>query len=360
MGKSGKGKEMRRLILGMTLAGMLPLAAEPLLTFNPRPLGSVGEPLVVQSYFPDPGLEAAVFGHHQSGLVAAKYDPENGRDVKGEEKPVAGIAAGIGVNFGPQLSYVFDTVECRLLYAWQGGFMDFTPYWGNDKTGSRVSNNYTPQLVGNLFFLAAGKNPLCIDGKNLSELGAPQFLGYQLEKGVPRFIFKIGAHELRVIFRPSETPLSLTAEWSATPAAKLSWEEPGAAAVAGQGTLAVTTTGKLIKEYQGYKVNVDLTTPNVAAGETLFNSYGCSGCHSIDGSKGHGPSVGLIAGTSQPIEGSEKPVLVDTAYLIESITAPNAKVVKGYPPNYMPPFKLPEKEVLSLALYIQSLGKQPE
>jgi len=344
----------------LALMGVAPLGAEPFLSFNPRPLGTVGEPLVVQSYFPDPGLEAAVFANHQNGQVVAKYDPGSGRDVKGEEKPVEGLVGAIGVNFGPQLSYVFDTVECRLLYAWQGGFADFTPYWGNDKTGSRAGKNYAPQLVGNLFFQAAGKHPLSIDGRNLGELGAPQFLGYQLEKGVPRFRFKSGAHEVEVVFRPSAEAFTLTAEWSVTPAARLSWEEAGAPVVAGQGKLAVSTTGKLIKEYQGYKVNVDVATPNVAAGEVLFNSYGCAGCHSVDGSKGHGPSVGAIAGTSRAIEGSDKPVLVDTAYLIESITAPNAKLAKGYPPNYMPPFKLPDKEVLSLALFIQSLGKQPK
>ena len=49
--------------------------------------------------------------------------------------------------------------------------------------------------------------------------------------------------------------------------------------------------------------------------------------------------------------------VADTAYLLESIKNPNAKVVKGYPPNYMPPFGLPDVEYDSLILYIQSLNK---
>jgi hypothetical protein len=42
---------------------------------------------------------------------------------------------------------------------------------------------------------------------------------------------------------------------------------------------------------------------------------------------------------------------------LESIKSPNAKLVKGYPPNYMPPFSLRDVEYDSLVLYIQSLEK---
>ena len=47
----------------------------------------------------------------------------------------------------------------------------------------------------------------------------------------------------------------------------------------------------------------------------------------------------------------------DAAYLKESIQAPNAKSAKGFPPGYMPPYQMSEKEVDSLVLYIQSLSK---
>lgn len=345
--------------LWIGLAAGLPAGAEPYLTFNNRPIGSPKQPLVMQTYLPDPGLDEAVFAHHHKGQTVAKYNAGKGRDVPGEDPPIDGLPAAIAVSFGPQLAYVFDPVECRILYAWQGGFLDFTPYWGDPKTGSRVGNDYVPRLVGTLFHRTAGKHPLSIDGKSVCELGEPEYLGYTLENGVPRFSFRVGGHALQVMVRPLDTEFSYVAEWSSTAAAKLSWTEEDTRA-AGVGRMRVSVTGTKLGEYHGYKVDVDVSSPNAAAGGILFNSYGCAACHSVDGSKGHGPSVGGIAGTLRELDGVEKPVLVDSAYLLESIREPNAKISKGYPPNYMPPFKLPEKELASLVLYIQSHGSQPE
>ena len=176
--------------LALLFLGALPLAAQPLLTFNNRPLGSVEAPLVIQSYLPDPGIDESVFAQHHKGLVAPGYSPKEGRDTDGTEKPGAGLPAGIAVSMGPQLAYVFDPIECRPMYAWQGGFLDFTPYWGDEKRGSRVSKDYVPRLVGTLFYKAEGEHPLSIDGKPVR---SPEYVGYSLEQGVPRFEFKAGA-----------------------------------------------------------------------------------------------------------------------------------------------------------------------
>jgi mono/diheme cytochrome c family protein len=354
-------KLVRRLqaTLLASLAGILTVGAQPYLTFNNRPIGSPGEPLVMQTYLPDPGLDPAVFAQHRKGQTVAKYNVGQGRDVQGEDPPIDGLPAAIAVSYGPQLAYVFDPVECRILYAWQGGFLDFTPYWGDTETGSRVGNDYVPRLVGTLFHQASGPHPLSIGGKRASELGPPEYLGYTLEKGVPRFSFRLGGHVLRLLVRPLETEFSFVAEWSSEPPVKLAWSENDLKAK-GEGTLELKTLGKPLAQHQGYKANVDVSIPTVAAGAALFNNYGCAACHSIDGSKGHGPSVGGIAGTLRALEGTEKPAMADAAYLLESIIEPNAKISKGYPPNYMPPFKLPGKELESLVLYIQSLATQPE
>ena len=115
-------------------------------------------------------------------------------------------------------------------------------------------------------------------------------------------------------------------------------------------------TGKSLGEYQGYKIKVDLSKANAGAGETLFNAYGCVGCHSIDGSKGHGPSLAGLADADVDLEGGGK-AHADAAYLFEAIKTPNAKIAKGYPPNYMPPFQLKDVEINSLVLFIQSIAK---
>lgn len=346
---------MRKTLL-LFCMGLSPLMANPLLTYDNRPLGSTGEPLVISSYLPDPGLDAAVFSHHHTSAPAPKYNPSKGEDVPGEEKPIAAVVAGLAVSFGPSLAYVFDTTECRPFYAWQGGFLDFTPYWGDQKRGSRVSFDYIPRLVGNLFHKASGKNPVYINGKNVDDLGAPQYVGYSLIKGVPRFEYKAANHVVTVMMTPSKKELSFDAVVTCDPPAPIAWKE-GDFSAEGNGTLSFTYTGKSLGSYQGYKLKVDLRKANKEAGETLYNSYGCIACHSTDGSKGHGPSLGGLADEHVEIEGSDKPVLADRDYLLESIKTPNAKIVKGYPPNYMPPFGIPDVEYDSLILYIQSLSK---
>jgi mono/diheme cytochrome c family protein len=337
----------------LLLFGMLPAPAEPYLSYNNRPMGTEEVPLVMQTYLPDPGIDEAVFAQHHRGEVAPAYTPKEGRDLDGKEKPVAGIPAGIGVNFGPRLSYVFDPVECRPLYAWQGGFIDLTPYWGDEKRGSRVAKNYVPQLVGILFYKAEGKHPLSIDGEPVEK---PEYIGYSLEKGVPKFEFKAGAHQIQVIVRPSKDSFSYQAEWSSVPKAKLAWNE-GALKGSGDGKMTLNHTGDNLGEYHGYQIKVNLSKANAEAGETLYQAYGCIGCHSTDGSKGHGPSLAGLAGSMHEIEGSDQRVEADAAYLFESIKNPNAKISKGYPPNYMPPFQLKDVEINSLVLYIQSIGK---
>lgn len=335
---------------------VLPLsAAEPLLTFENRPLGSPDAPLVLNSYLPDPGLDPAVFAHHHRGLPAPKYNPGKGEDVPGEDKPIAGIPSAIAVSFGPALAYAFDTTECRPLYAWQGGFLDMTPYWGDRQRGSRVSFDYVPRLVGNVFHMATGPHPVQIGGRNAADLGL-EYTGYRLEKEIPTFGFKAGEYHLDLTLRPSGKPLSFEAELTCTPPAPLEWKE-GTFSARGDGAVKFTHTGANLGTHQGYKVKIDLSKPNIKAGETLYNNYGCIGCHSTDGSKGHGPTLAGLAGGKREIEGSDEPVLADHAYLLEAIRDPNAKIAKGYPPNYMPPFGLPDAEYESLILFIQSIGK---
>ena len=99
---------------------VLPVAAEPL-TYDDPPLGSLGKPLLLRTYVPDPGLGDEVFSHHHQAAASPKYNLGKGVDVGGFFEPINGIPAAIAVNHGPALSYVFDTTECRLLYAYKHG-----------------------------------------------------------------------------------------------------------------------------------------------------------------------------------------------------------------------------------------------
>ncbi len=88
-------------------------------------------------------------------------------------------------------------------------------------------------------------------------------------------------------------------------------------------------------------------------GRLLAQSKGCIACHSVDGKPGVGPTWKGLSGKREPVEGAAA-VTVDDAYLRESITHPNAKIVKGYPP-VMPPGQVSEAELAALVDYIRSL-----
>ena len=57
----------------------------------------------------------------------------------------------------------------------------------------------------------------------------------------------------------------------------------------------------------------------------------------------------------QAIKGEK--ITADANYILESIRNPNAKVVTGFPENYMPPYQLKDKQAKALLLYLKSLKK---
>ena len=89
-------------------------------------------------------------------------------------------------------------------------------------------------------------------------------------------------------------------------------------------------------------------------GATLAKEKGCLGCHSLDGSKGVGPTFKGLSNKRVTVlqEGRTVTVTADDAYLRESIRTPKAKVVEGFQP-IMPAFPdLSEDEVTALVEFI--------
>lgn len=95
-----------------------------------------------------------------------------------------------------------------------------------------------------------------------------------------------------------------------------------------------------------------------AGGERLFQQLFCHTCHRA-GAGQRGPVLDGIFGTKVRLESGET-LVVDEAYLRESILNPAAKVLAGYRP-VMPTFQgqVSEEAVLQLIAYIKSLGKGP-
>jgi cytochrome c2 len=73
---------------------------------------------------------------------------------------------------------------------------------------------------------------------------------------------------------------------------------------------------------------------SAAQGQQLYSSLGCSGCHTIDGTKSTGPSFKGLAGSKVDLTDG-KTVTADDVYLLRSIEDPDAEIVKGFAPGIM-------------------------
>jgi cytochrome c oxidase subunit 2 len=98
-----------------------------------------------------------------------------------------------------------------------------------------------------------------------------------------------------------------------------------------------------------------LAMPPVELGKLLYETKGCSACHTTDGTAKIGPSWKGVFGKQEALaDGSSVPI--DENYLRESIIDPQAKIVNGFPPS-MPAYKgqLNDQELTALVEYIKSL-----
>lgn len=115
------------------------------------------------------------------------------------------------------------------------------------------------------------------------------------------------------------------------------------------------------------KCNVQAAAPAAAApagggsgsskGQGLYSSLGCQGCHTLDGTKGIGPTFKGLYGSLSELVGGKK-VKADDAYLIESIVAPDKQIVAGYRPGVMSaaikPGSVSQANAKALAAFIKA------
>lgn len=94
------------------------------------------------------------------------------------------------------------------------------------------------------------------------------------------------------------------------------------------------------------------------AGKQVFLGQGCAACH-MQGSSELTPQLHGVFGTVQVLsDGTD--VMADDAYIRESITHPQARIVKGYAAA-MPAYAnvLSAEQLDQLVAYIRSVGRQP-
>ena len=107
--------------------------------------------------------------------------------------------------------------------------------------------------------------------------------------------------------------------------------------------------------YQAWLSGNETSGNPVQAGQKLFTSLACNTCHKSDG-QGRGPVMEGVFGHEVTLSTGQK-IVVDEAYVRESILTPRAKVVAGFEP-VMPTFQgqVSEESVLQLIAYIKSIG----
>lgn len=124
--------------------------------------------------------------------------------------------------------------------------------------------------------------------------------------------------------------------------------------------MTVHVLGAISKEFSAFGDCRDLAKYQRSSclmerGEALYSSKGCKQCHSLDGTRGTGPSFkGMWGQTRKSSDGKE--AVVDEAFVRESLRSPTAHVRAGFSP-VMPPFqnKLAERNLVGLLYWMETL-----
>ena len=98
-------------------------------------------------------------------------------------------------------------------------------------------------------------------------------------------------------------------------------------------------------------------TAPAALGERLYTQRQCKTCHSIDGSAGVGPSwLGIWNQPQQHVDGSS--IVADSAYIHQSIVAPQAHIVAGFANGNMPSYEgqLDDVQIEGITAYIRLIN----
>jgi cytochrome c oxidase subunit 2 len=103
--------------------------------------------------------------------------------------------------------------------------------------------------------------------------------------------------------------------------------------------------------YQAWLTGTTGDEPPAVTGARVFAQYSCNSCHGV-----RAPTLANLYGSKVQLEDGSS-VIADDDYIRESIVAPRAKIVAGYP-ALMPTFKgqLSEEQIMDLIAYIKTLG----
>ncbi len=144
-------------------------------------------------------------GHFLPGLdpppdpwtAEARPVPVDGTIVVRSIMPEATPAA-IAVGMPGGLSYCFDAGSHRLLYAWQGEFLDLEDTLRRKRGDDGFT--LTPEIPGRRFFRSTRFPFRLADSGRVPET---RFQGYRMQEGVPEFHYSVGGAEVYEQIRPT-------------------------------------------------------------------------------------------------------------------------------------------------------------
>ena len=93
---------------------------------------------------------------------------------------------------------------------------------------------------------------------------------------------------------------------------------------------------------------------SVSRGQQLFTSRPCGACHTVQGIQGASGSVGPNLSTVAAVAGQRKPGMTAEGYLRESITEPDAYIVKGFQRGAMPKLPLDDQQVDDIVAFLMT------
>lgn len=111
--------------------------------------------------------------------------------------------AGIAVGMEGDLSYCWDAAQCRLRYAWKGGFISLEKNWASN--GSKKA-----EILGSVFFTDTVKAPIRIGQKD--HIPKARFKGYTMVAGYPTFHYELDGVAVSERITPAAEPNSLERE----------------------------------------------------------------------------------------------------------------------------------------------------
>ncbi|MDM8158992.1 cytochrome c oxidase subunit II [Labilibaculum sp. K2S] len=117
-------------------------------------------------------------------------------------------------------------------------------------------------------------------------------------------------------------------------------------------------------KFDSWYIDTTKTVPLItdkpgALGLIIVKKNGCLACHSLDGSKLVGPSWKALFGKTETVvtNGQTREIIVDTAYVINSVYNPNDDVVKGFNKGLMLSYKneLTEDDIGEIIEFMKTL-----